>query len=1270
MSAPAAKIRISIDRGGTFTDVVAIVAGREEDIILKLLSVDPENYKDAPTEGIRRILEIVHGTKLPRGEKLDISSVESIRMGTTIATNALLERQGERTALVTTKGFKDLLQIGNQARPKIFDLSCAKPDVLFEQVVEIDERVTLQGYSENPDKSVQVDDAANCVKGVTGETVRIVKRLDKDEVKDKLSSLKSQGFKSLAIVLAHAYTFPEHELEIQKIAEGMGFSCSTSSVLMPMVKMVPRGTSATADAYLTPKIKGYLEGFGQSFHGGLSDSATTFEFMQSDGGLVNFDRFSGLRAILSGPAGGVVGFAQTSFAEGDKAVIGFDMGGTSTDVSRYAGSYEHVFETTTAGVTIQSPQLDINTVAAGGGSMLFYRNGLFVVGPESASAHPGPACYRKGGPLTVTDANLLLGRLLPEHFPKIFGPNEDEPLDVEITRKKFQKLTEEINAEKDGDKLSIEEVAEGFLNVANEAMSRPIRALTEARGFDIANHYLASFGGAGGQHACSIATILGIRRIIIHKYSSLLSAYGMALANVVTELQEPTAVEWSEDTKPSLKKDLERITSKARSDLKQQGFNEQQITQEVYLHMRYKGSDSALMIMKPQDDWDFDKAFVTRHKAEFGFTMARPILVDDLRVRGIARALTQDRETPFEELSALKDSKVAEATESTKLYFASIGWTNAPVFQLSSISPGSKITGPAIILDQTQTLVIQPESECTVCSKHCVIDILGVQSKQLDDKIVDPIQLSVFGHRFMAIAEQMGRTLQLTSISTNIKERLDFSCAIFSPDGSLVANAPHIPVHLGSMGASVLYAHKLWEGKLKAGDVVCSNHPLAGGTHLPDITVITPVFDDETNEIVFYVASRGHHADIGGTTAGSMPPTSKELYQEGAAIKGMKLVAEGTFDEDAVTKVLLEEPAQYEGCSGTRCLGDNLSDLKAQIAANTKGINLITALIAEFGLNVVQFYMKEIQKNAEVSVRNLLKEVSKSAGNELAAIDYLDDGSPIKLKISIEAETGAATFDFTGTGREMYGNLNAPKAITASAILYCLRCLVQSDIPLNQGCLNPIEIIIPDNSLLAPSDGAAVVGGNVLTSQRLTDVVLKAFNACAASQGCTNNLTFGTGGKQADGSHKAGFGYYETIGGGSGAGPTWNGVSGIHTHMTNTRITDIEIFERRYPVILHEFGLRHDSGGLGEHNGGEGIVRDIEFTEPVQVSILSERRVFKPYGLEGGGCGSTGENYWIQGATGREVYLGGKNTVSMKAGDRIRILTPGGGAWGKDRSKE
>ncbi|BFZ63712.1 hypothetical protein YB2330_004844 [Saitoella coloradoensis] len=1280
-------IRISIDRGGTFTDVHASIPGRP-DVILKLLSVDPSNYKDAPTEGIRRILEIATGTPHPRGELLDLRHVEAVRMGTTVATNALLERKGARSALLITKGFKDLLGIGNQSRPKIFDLSVAKPDVLYEKVIEVDERVTLEGYAENPrPQPIDVNSDSALRKGITGEVVRVIKTPDMESVKKSLQELWDDGFRSIAVVMLHSYTYPEHENMIANAAIEMGFSVAISAQLQPMIKAVPRGTSATADAYLTPVIKTYIDSISSNFRGGLGSHGSRCEFMQSDGGLVDFRKFSGLKAILSGPAGGVVGYAQTSYDEEEKVpIIGFDMGGTSTDVSRYGGIYEHVFETTTAGVSIQSPQLDINTVAAGGGSMLFWRNNLFVVGPESASAHPGPACYRKGGPLTVTDANLFLGRLLPEYFPKIFGRNEDEPLDREITAKKFAELTAQINEEQranGGSEFTPEEVALGFLKVADESMCRPVRTLTEARGHDTSAHNLASFGGAGGQHACSVADALGISRVVIHKYSSILSAYGMALADVVHEVQEPAATSFDAETKEDVKAKLHELMEKATQELLSQGFEASQVQHEVYLNMRYHGSNTALMILKPEasEDWDFGAEFTKRHQREFGFTFdSKAILVDDLRVRAIGTSFATREVSPYQQMKAVegKEVKVPEADGTAKVYFgAENGRVDTPVYQLQNLEAGAKIQGPAMIIDQTQTIVLVPNATAHILERCVVIDLgekktIASQSQQEEIKI-DPIQLSIFGHRFMSIAEQMGRTLQKTSVSTNIKERLDFSCALFSPDGGLVANAPHVPVHLGSMQYAVRYQHNLWKGKLKDGDVLVSNHPMCGGTHLPDITVITPVFDN--GEIVFYVASRGHHADIGGCLPGSMPPTSTELWQEGAAIEAEKIVSEGKFNEERMIELLLNEPAKYDGCSGTRCLQDNLSDLKAQVAANTKGISLIKALIDEYGLKCVQTYMFAIQKNAEVAVRELLKRMYKKfEGQPLEAIDYMDNGTPIALKVTIDGDKGEAEFDFTGTGPEVYGNINAPSAITHSALIYCLRSLIESEIPLNQGCLNPISVIIPPRSLLSPSKGAAVVGGNVLTSQRITDVILKAFRACAASQGCCNNLTFGTGGKTETGEHVEGFGYYETIAGGSGAGPAWDGQSGVHTHMTNTRITDPEIFEKRYPCILRQFALREGSGGDGLHPGGDGVIRDIEFLVPVQCSILSERRTYRPYGLEGGGDGAAGLNLWVRKdeETGEErvINLGGKNTANFGAGDRIVLYTPGGGAWGAKEGGE
>ncbi|KAL6404418.1 hydantoinase B/oxoprolinase [Ilyonectria robusta] len=1279
MTVKSHRIRISIDRGGTFTDVHAAVPGRD-DIILKLLSVDPANYKDAPTEGIRRILELVTGQQLPRGQLLDLFHVESIRMGTTVATNALLERKGERVALVTTAGFRDLLAIGNQSRPNIFDLSISRPEVLFDRVVEVDERITMEDYTEDPESSKTIPSLADTdlVTAITGETVRILRKPDLDFVKLQLEQLWKDGFRSIAIVFIHSYAHPEHELLVGNLALQMGFSTTLSSEVQPMINVVPRGMSAVADAYLTPIIREYINSISANFNGGFSSAATRIEFMQSDGGLVDYRKFSGLKAILSGPAGGVVGYAQTSWDEEERCpIIGFDMGGTSTDVSRYAGVYDHVFETTTAGIAIQSPQLDIHTVAAGGGSILTWKNGLFNVGPESASAHPGPACYRKGGPLTVTDANLFLGRLLPEYFPKVFGPKENEPLNREVAEAKFIELTNTINEDRKSSNLTLfspEEVALGFLKVANEGMAGPIRSLTEARGYEAADHHLACFGGAGGQHACSVASVLGISRIIIHKYSSILSAYGMSLADVVHEIQRPAATTYTPESEVAIREQLEDLAAQATLELAKQGFAPDRISYDAYLNMRYVGSSSSIMILKGSD-WNFRREFEDAHKRGFGFHFPeKSIIVDDIRIRATGLARQKEAKSPFVQLKAVQDKIVLTARPSgtSLVYFEDHGHLNTPIYELQGIDVGTRISGPAMIIDNTQTILVTPGVTATTLDSYVIIDGAlkdGFKSQPTTEEF-SPIQLTVFGHRFMSIAEQMGRTLQKTAVSTNIKERLDFSCAIFSPDGGLVANAPHVPVHLGSMQFAVQYQHKLWEGKLRDGDVLVSNHPSCGGTHLPDITVITPVF--EGGEITFYVASRGHHSDIGGILPGSMPPTSSALWQEGASIESTKLVSEGRFDEDEVRRLLLEEPAKYEGCSGTRRLQDNISDLKAQIAANAKGILLIKALIAEFGLACVHRYMYAIQHTAEHAVRSLmLSTVAKFGPEPLTATDYMDDGTPISLKITI-SDDGSAIFDFTGTGPQVLGNTNAPKAITHSAIIYCLRGLISSSIPLNQGCLTPIDIRIPEGTILNPSAGLAVVGGNVLTSQRVTDVVLRAFRACAASQGCCNNLTFGTGGKDpVTGEHKDGFGYYETIAGGAGAGPTWAGQSGVHTHMTNTRITDPEVFEKRYPCILRRFELRTGSGGIGKNMGGDGTIREIEFRVPVQCSILSERRSRRPYGMQGGGDGKAGVNLVIidDQMTGgkRVVNLGAKATTRLLPGERVIVESPGGGAWGHEK---
>ncbi|XP_069588101.1 5-oxoprolinase-like [Ranitomeya imitator] len=1253
------KFQFAIDRGGTFTDVFARCPGGKVRV-MKLLSEDPANYKDAPTEGIRRILENETGCTYPRDQPLDTQQIEWIRMGTTVATNALLERKGERIALLITKGFRDLLHIGNQARPKIFDLEIRMPEVLYEEVIEVEERVVLhQGGCQLPKHP-----SLKTFIGSTGDTLEVWEPINMEKLRILLQGVLSRGIRSLAVVLMHSYAWSSHEHQIGELARSLGFThVSLSSEVMPMIRMVPRGFTACADAYLTPCIQRYLDGFRSGFQDHLRDLQVLF--MRSDGGLTPMHSFNGSRAILSGPVGGVVGYAITTYQpENPQPVIGFDMGGTSTDVSRYAGEYEHVFEATTAGISIQAPQLDVNTVAAGGGSMLFFRSGLFVVGPESAGAHPGPACYRKGGPLTVTDANLCLGRLLPDYFPRIFGPSEDQPLSKEDTTRMFKELTLEINQFQHGRPgggawLSVEEVAMGFIRVANEAMCRPIRSLTQAKGHDTSGHVLACFGGAGGQHACAIARSLGMKTVFIHKYGGVLSAFGMALADVVHEAQEPSSVLYSKDSFPLLEERIAALESQCIESLRQQGFHRSQIDTEPFLHLRYERTDCALMCSArgypgaPNScrAGDFKAAFTARYMKEFGFTIpSRNIVVDDIRVRGTGSTGVRC------ETRIVPSGRPARVETVTKCYFEE-GYMDTSVYLLEDLSCDHTIDGPAIIIDKNSTVLVEPDCTASITEYGDIHIAVGSGKQKTIGPELDTIQLSIFSHRFMSIAEQMGRILQRTAISTNIKERLDFSCALFGPDGGLVSNAPHIPVHLGAMQETVQFQIRNLKDDLKIGDVILSNHPCAGGSHLPDLTVITPVFRVEAPRPVFFVASRGHHADIGGITPGSMPPHSKSLKEEGAVFMSFKLVKEGTFQEEAVTEALMA-PGLIPGSSGTRNLHDNLSDLRAQVAANQKGIQLVNELIDIYGLEVVQAYMAHIQGNAEVAVRDMLREFARrweqqTGALEVESVDYMDDGSPIKLKVKINKEEGSAVFDFTDSGYEVFGNCNAPRAITLSALIYCLRCMVGQDIPLNQGCLVPIRVIIPKGSILDPSPDAAVVGGNVLTSQRIVDVIFKAFQVCAASQGCMNNITFGN----------QNIGYYETVAGGAGAGPHWDGRSGIHSHMTNTRITDPEILEKRYPVVLKRFQLRPGSGGQGKFCGGDGVIRELLFRECVILSVLTERRVFRPYGIQGGSPGAPGINILLR-SEGKNINLGGKTSVSLEPGDIFTLHTPGGGGYG------
>lgn len=1251
------KFRFSIDRGGTFTDIYCEIShnGKVFSRVMKLLSSDPSNYKDAPREGIRRIINQYMDTNL-LADEIDTSLIDWIRMGTTVATNALLERKGARCALLITKGFGDLLQIGNQSRPAIFDLVIKKPELLYEEVVEIDERIMLVGeFTQSFPEGFR--DNYPILDHPSGQKLRVLKVPNERIIRSALENLKQKGIESIAVVLIHSYIYPQHEELIGKIADEIGFNnVSLSSQLMPMIREVPRGHTTCVDAYLTPILREYVRSFSAGFKDSLR--GVNVSFMQSDGGLTPADRFSGCKAILSGPAGGVVGYTSTAYDPKTKEpIIGFDMGGTSTDVSRSSGGpdqLEHVYETEIAGVTIQAPQLDISTVAAGGGSRLFFKAGKFVVGPESSGSHPGPVCYRKNGYLSVTDANLFLGRIIPDFFPKIFGPTENEPLDYESTKIAFEALTKEINefrrsnynSEKD---MTPEEVAFGFIRVANESMCRPIRSLTVSKGYDSRNHVLACFGGAGAQHACAIAENLKMKKVKIHRFAGILSAYGLGMADVVEEAQEPCAALYNEENYSFFKDRINQLTEQVREKLENQGFSTNNIKTIAYLNLRYVGTDYSIMTDTDGDISTFRKVFEDRYQRQYGFRIPdRGVTVDDIRVRGIGKTMNVHQE----EIQSQGNKPIIPVTK-VRTYFEK-GWLETPVYQLDSLGSGAVIVGPCIINQGTSTIVVIPGAIASVTSTGDVEisleKILEQSTKKFSTGDVDPVQLAIFGHRFMSIAEQMGRTLQRTSISTNIKERLDFSCAIFGPDGKLIANAPHLPVHLGSMSEAVSFQIQHLKDDWKEGEVLIANHPCAGGTHLPDLTVITPCYDyvDAKKTIrkpVFYVASRGHHADIGGISPGSMPPFSKKISEEGVAIVSFKLVKNEVFQMEGISKIFND--------AGARNLRDNIADLKAQVAANKQGINLLNNLIEEYSLRVVQAYMKHVQDNATLAVEKMLRTVAEKRGDVLEATDYMDDGSKINLKITINKEEGSAIFDFTGTSAQVYGNTNAPTSITTSAILYCLRCLVTMDIPLNHGCLAKIKIIIPNHSILKPDINCAVVGGNVLTSQRVTDIILKAFKAVAASQGCMNNFIFGN----------ERFGYYETICGGAGAGPSWNGCSAVHTHMTNTRITGVEILEKRYPVLVRQFSIRRGSGGNGKFKGGDGVIREIEFFAPLQVGILSERRVFQPFGLFGGDSGKTGKNLLIS-KDGTIYNLGGRNSVLVELGDAIKIMTPGGGGFG------
>jgi 5-oxoprolinase (ATP-hydrolysing) len=1216
MKKPNYKFKFFIDRGGTFTDVFCQYDDGIEtkSLILKLLSEDPINYLSAPKEAIRRIInQVLEEDRYPSSDmKLDSETedftIETIRMGTTVATNALLERKGEDFALVINKGFADLLEIGYQDRPSIFDLDIKKPKALYKEVLEIDHRLVFDNGNLNLEQAL---DEASLIKD--------------------LKLLLDKGINNLAIVLIYSYLDPSYEKRIQDLAYKLGFHhVSISSELTPMIKLVARGETTLIDAYLSPIIKKYIDDFKSGFNSQLKN--TKLYFMKSSAGLVSAKRFRGYNSILSGPAGGVVGYSsfyQDQSPSQCNPLIGFDMGGTSTDVSRFDGEFELSYESEISGLRILAPQLDIKTVAAGGGSRLFFENGMLKVGPLSAGSDPGPLCYRKNGYITITDANLVLGKLVPSFFPKVFGPNADLELDYEASYQGFSQLLDEVNAYQSKNSLrefDLEELAEAFVNLANEEMARPIREISIMRGFDIKNSTLACFGGAGGQHACALARILGMKKILIHRYSGILSAYGIALADELEEIHKPIGKEYSDDLLSDLDRQFEALMPKI--DLGRQTLVKK------YLNLRYEGTNTSFMIQEPINK-DYAAEFHKIYFREFGFDLDnKRIIVDDIR-------LSIEYKTELNIANSVEDNlQELRPVTSHRVYYKS-QFLECPVYDFLDISLEDKLTGPALIIQDTATIFLDPDS-CARLNVHGHLELSLDYSSQLSNLMQDneTLQVSILANRFMSIAEQMGKTLEKTAISTNIKERRDFSCAIFDEEANLVANAPHQPVHLGSMG----YAVKAQLKNLKNGVCILSNHPSMGGSHLPDLTVISPVFlNPDQKKPSFFVANRGHHADIGGISPGSMPSFSSCLDEEGIAIKSFNLVENFQFQEEELRKLFID----------SRKLEDNVSDLKAQVAANNKGIELLKELVKSYSLDIVLSNMKKIQELSELSVREVLKASMVESQQVLQACDYLDDGSIIKLKITIDREEGSAVFDFTGSSGQLKSNLNTPHAVTSSAILYCMRAMINKEIPLNQGCLKPIKIIIPQNSLLNPSPEAAVVGGNVQTSQRIVDVIFRAFNYVAASQGCMNNISFGCNS----------FGYYETVGGGAGAGKDFHGASGVHTHMTNTRITDPEILETRYPVILREFSLRRGSGGKGRFNGGNGLQRALEFRATLNLSILSERRVYAPYGLEGGSAGAKGENLLIK-STGEIISLDSKVDLQVVPGDVLLIKTPGAGAYG------
>jgi len=1205
---PAGAWDFWVDRGGTFTDVI----GRDPRGRLhpmKLLAESPA-YVDAAVEAIRRLL------RLASNEAIPVGAIGAVKMGTTVATNALLERRGERTLLVTTRGFRDALEIGYQARPRIFARNIVKPEQLYSGVIEVDERVLADG-------AIEVAP-------------------DPDRVRAALADARDQGYDAVAIVFMHAYRYPAHERVVGAIARELGFKqVSESHVASALIKLVSRGDTTVVDAYLSPILARYVSQVSRDLD--LKRTGARVMFMMSSGGLTSADLFAGKDAILSGPAGGVVAMARTGISAGFKRIIGFDMGGTSTDVAHFDGEFERAFETEVAGVRMRAPMMKIHTVAAGGGSILSFDGARFRVGPASAGADPGPAAYRRGGPLTVTDANLMAGKLIPDLFPKVFGPHSDEPLDDKIVRERFAALARDI-----GDGREPEAVADGFLAIAVAKMAEAIKTISVARGYDVTRYALNCFGGAGGQHACDVADALAISTVLIHPFSSLLSAYGMGLADIAAQraqgVDEPLRI----DAIVRVAAVADRLSIAAIAEIEGQGVAREAIKVHRRAQLRYSGSDTTIEVPLSTPA-AMRRAFEGAHRGRFGFIdRNKAIVIEAVSVEALGGAarLVERTVAALDERGQRGPRPRLQPARATRL-FSHAAWREANVFSREALFVGAEVDGPALIIEPHQTIVVEQGWRAAITAKNHVLmtRVEPMARREAIGSKADPVMLEIFNHLFMSIAEQMGVTLQNTAYSVNIKERLDFSCAFFDREGRLVANAPHMPVHLGSMDRSVESIIRDNQGRIRPGDVFALNAPYNGGTHLPDITVCTPVFDERGETILFWTASRGHHADIGGTAPGSMSPLATSILEEGVYIDNFLVVERGRFRERELYALLKSGP--YPARNPLQ----NVNDLKAQIAANEKGVRELKRMVETFSLQTVEAYMGHVQDNADESVRRVL---DKLADGEAESVS--DQGAVIKVKISVDKEKREATVDFTGTSPQQPTNFNAPEPVTRAAILYVFRVMVDDDIPMNAGCLRPIRIIVPEGSMLSPKYPAAVVAGNVEVSQAVTDTLFAALGALGSAQATMNNLTFGD----------ATYQYYETICSGAPAGPGFDGASAVHTHMTNSRLTDPEVLESRFPVVLEDFHIRRGSGGKGEWRAGDGTLRRIRFLRSMQAAILSGHRAVANLGMMGGSEGELGRNS-VRRNDGSIEILPGSAETKVEAGEAIEIVTPTGGGWGKAR---